>query len=210
MQNGSYLISHKIVTKLSQEKLIEKESEFCAKNYEPLPVVLSKGKDVWVWDTDGNKYLDMMSAYSAVSHGHSHPELIKVLHRQSKLLSITSRAFYTETLGAFLEKLIKISGFDVALPMNTGAEAVETIGAQTGDGTDGFGGQAVGMARTRGRARHPAGTRHFGPRVGADGGRRPYGGGVDGGGRTPMLAPPRPKRGAGRRALHDDGDLQCR
>ena len=126
MQNGSYLISHKIVTKLSQEKLIEKESEFCAKNYEPLPVVLSKGKDVWVWDTDGNKYLDMMSAYSAVSHGHSHPELIKVLHRQSKLLSITSRAFYTETLGAFLEKLIKISGFDVALPMNTGAEAVET------------------------------------------------------------------------------------
>ena len=126
MQNGPYLISHKIVTKLSQEKLIEKESEFCAKNYEPLPVVLSKGKDVWVWDTDGNKYLDMMSAYSAVSHGHSHPELIKVLHRQSKLLSITSRAFYTETLGAFLEKLIKISGFDVALPMNTGAEAVET------------------------------------------------------------------------------------
>tara|TARA_B100001013_G_scaffold264918_1_gene167035 strand:+ start:1834 stop:3066 length:1233 start_codon:yes stop_codon:yes gene_type:complete len=114
------------VTKSSQKKLIEKESKFCAENYKPLPVVLCKGKGVWVWDTDGNKYLDMMSAYSAVSHGHSHPELIKVLHRQSEVLGITSRAFYTDTLGAFLEKLVNISGLDIALPMNTGAEAVET------------------------------------------------------------------------------------
>jgi len=78
------------------------------------------------WKEDGNKYLDMMSAYSAVSHGHSHPELIKVLHRQSEVLGITSRAFYTDILGAFLEKLVNISGLDIALPMNTGAEAVET------------------------------------------------------------------------------------
>ena len=114
------------MTKLSQEKLIEKESEFCAQNYKPLPVVLSKGKGVWLWDTDRNKYLDMMSAYSAVSHGHTHPELLKVLHQQSEILGITSRAFYTNTLGPFLEKLINISGLEVALPMNTGAEAVET------------------------------------------------------------------------------------
>ena len=75
---------------------------------------------------NGNKYLDMMSAYSAVSHGHSHPELVKVLHQQSELLGITSRAFHTNTLGPFLEKLSQVSGLEVALPMNTGAEAVET------------------------------------------------------------------------------------
>ena len=110
----------------SQEELIKKELESSAKNYKPLPVVLSKGKGVWLWDTDGNKYLDMMSAYSAVSHGHAHPELVKVLHKQSELLGITSRAFYTKTLGPFLQKLLDISGLEVALPMNTGAEAVET------------------------------------------------------------------------------------
>ena len=110
----------------SQEELIKKELESSAKNYKPLPVVLSKGKGVWLWDTDGNKYLDMMSAYSAVSHGHAHPELVKVLRKQSELLGITSRAFYTKTLGPFLQKLLDISGLEVALPMNTGAEAVET------------------------------------------------------------------------------------
>ena len=110
----------------SQEKLIKKESQFSAKNYNPLPVVLSKGKGVWLWDTDGNKYLDMMSAYSAVSHGHAHPELVKVLQQQSELLGITSRAFHTNTLGPFLEKLTNMSGLEVALPMNTGVEAVET------------------------------------------------------------------------------------
>ena len=109
-----------------QNKLIDKELKFTARNYHPLPVVIKKGKGVWLWDTDGNKYLDMMSAYSAVSHGHAHPELIKTLHQQSKLLGITSRAFHTNTLGPFLEKLTNISGLQVALPMNTGAEAVET------------------------------------------------------------------------------------
>ena len=110
----------------SQEELIKKESGISAKNYKPLPVVLSKGKGVWLWVTDGNRYLDMMSAYSAVSHGHAHPELVKVLHSQSELLGVTSRAFYTNTLGPFLEKLTNMSGLEVALPMNTGAEAVET------------------------------------------------------------------------------------
>jgi ornithine--oxo-acid transaminase len=89
-------------------------------------VVLSKAKGVWVWDVDNNKYLDMMSAYSAVSHGHSHPELLKVLHEQSSRLALTSRAFYTDILGSFLETITSLSNFDMALPMNSGAEAVET------------------------------------------------------------------------------------
>ena len=110
-----------------QKDLIYKESKFGADTYKPLQVVLSKGLGVWLWDVDGNKYLDMMSAYSAVSHGHSHPELIKVLREQSERLVLTSRAFYTETLGVFLEKLTEVSGFEVGLPMNTGAEGVETV-----------------------------------------------------------------------------------
>ena len=80
----------------------------------------------YLWDVDGNKYLDMVSAYSAVSHGHSHPELIKTLQNQSSKLAITSRAFYTEPFANFLEKLSNISGYESVLTMNTGAEAVET------------------------------------------------------------------------------------
>ena len=83
-----------------QQYLIDKELNFGPDNYKPIPVVLTKAKGVWVWDVDGNKYLDMMSAYSAVSHGHSHPELLKVLHEQSSRLALTSRAFYTDTLGS--------------------------------------------------------------------------------------------------------------
>jgi ornithine--oxo-acid transaminase len=109
-----------------QQHFIEKELDFGPDNYKPIPVVLSKAKGVWVWDVDNNKYLDMMSAYSAVSHGHSHPELLKVLHEQSSRLALTSRAFYTDTLGSFLETITSLSNFDMALPMNSGAEAVET------------------------------------------------------------------------------------
>ena len=109
-----------------QQYLIDKELNFGPDNYKPIPVVLTKAKGVWVWDVDGNKYLDMMSAYSAVSHGHSHPELLKVLHEQSSRLALTSRAFYTDTLGSYLEKITSLSNFDMALPMNSGAEAVET------------------------------------------------------------------------------------
>ena len=109
-----------------QDEYIKKESLYGAKNYSPLSVVLNKGEGAYLWDVDGNKYLDMVSAYSAVSHGHSHPKLIKVIHEQSKKLSITSRAFYTEPFADFLENLSNLSGFESVLTMNTGAEAVET------------------------------------------------------------------------------------
>ncbi len=109
-----------------QDEYIKKESLYGAKNYSPLSVVLNKGEGAYLWDVDGNKYLDMVSAYSAVSHGHSHPKLIEVIHEQSKKLSITSRAFYTEPFADFLEKLSNLSGFESVLTMNTGAEAVET------------------------------------------------------------------------------------
>ena len=109
-----------------QNNLINREALYGAKNYSPLPIVLQKGEGVYLWDVDGNKYLDMMSAYSAVSHGHSHPELVKVLANQAEKLAISSRAFYTEPFGEYIEKLSKLSGFESILPMNTGAEAVET------------------------------------------------------------------------------------
>jgi ornithine--oxo-acid transaminase len=109
-----------------QSNLISKEALYGANNYSPLPIVLNKGEGVYLWDVDGNKYLDMMSAYSAVSHGHSHPELVKVLSDQAQKLAISSRAFYTEPFAEYIEKLSKISNFESVLPMNTGAEAVET------------------------------------------------------------------------------------
>ena len=109
-----------------QDEYIKKESLYGAKNYAPLSVVLSKGEGAYLWDVEGNKYLDMVSAYSAVSHGHSHPELVKTVQDQANKLAITSRAFYTEPFGDFLEELTKVTGFENVLTMNTGAEAVET------------------------------------------------------------------------------------
>jgi len=109
-----------------QSKYIEKEALHGAKNYSPLPVVLKRGEGVYLWDVNNNKYLDMMSAYSAVSHGHSHPKLVKSLTEQSSKLAIASRAFYTEPLAEYIEKLSNLTGFSSILPMNTGAEAVET------------------------------------------------------------------------------------
>lgn len=105
---------------------IRLEKSHCAPNYDPLPVVLTRGKGVWLWDASGNKYLDMMSAYSAVSHGHGHPRILQALSRQAERLAVASRAFHTDPLGPFLEKLCEITGLDAACPMNTGAEAVET------------------------------------------------------------------------------------
>lgn len=110
----------------SVQSLIELESQYGAHNYEPLPVVLTKGEGVYVWDVAGKRYIDMMSAYSAVSHGHCHPEMIKVLTKQAATLSIVSRAFYTDQLGRFLQKICEMTGLEKVLPMNTGAEAVET------------------------------------------------------------------------------------
>ena len=105
---------------------IDLENQFCAHNYNPLPVVLSRGKGVFVWDEAGKKYLDMMSAYSAVSHGHANPRLVEVVKSQVEKLTIVSRAYYTDQLGEFLKLACELTGQDMALPMNTGAEAVET------------------------------------------------------------------------------------
>lgn len=105
---------------------IDRERRYGANNYAPLPIVLTRGEGVYVWDDQGNRYLDMMSAYSAVSHGHCHPKLVEVIRQQAGVLNIVSRAFYTNQLGQFLERVCELTGFQRALPMNTGAEAVET------------------------------------------------------------------------------------
>ena len=106
--------------------LITLENVYAAANYHPLPVVLAKGEGVWLWDDSGDRYLDMMSAYSAVSFGHSNPVLLRALVEQASTLAVTSRAFHTDRLGPFLARLCEVTGMDRALPMNTGAEAVET------------------------------------------------------------------------------------
>jgi len=105
---------------------IAREEQYGARNYAPLPIVIVRGKGVTVWDENGKSYLDMMSAYSAVSHGHCHPRILKAMQKQAENLGIISRAFYTDQLGLFLEKACQLFRFDRALPMNTGAEAVET------------------------------------------------------------------------------------
>lgn len=102
------------------------EREVCAQNYAPLPIMLSHGEGVWLTDVAGVRRLDMMSAYSAVSLGHGHPRILKVLNEQARRLAVTSRAFHTEPLGPFLARLCAVAGQEMALPMNTGAEAVET------------------------------------------------------------------------------------
>ncbi len=111
---------------MSETSFIDLETKFGAANYLPLPVVIARGEGAWLWDTAGNKYLDMMSAYSAVSHGHGHPRLLKALADQASELAIVSRAFHAKPLGPFLKKLTHMTGLPRALPMNTGVEAVET------------------------------------------------------------------------------------
>jgi ornithine--oxo-acid transaminase len=105
---------------------IDLEARYCAHNYEPIPVILSRGQGAHVWDTAGRRYVDMMSAYSAASHGHAHPRILAVLEAQARRLAVPSRAFYNDRLGPFLAELCCLTGLDAALPMNTGAEAVET------------------------------------------------------------------------------------
>jgi ornithine--oxo-acid transaminase len=102
------------------------EARFGATNYAPLPVVLTRGEGVWLWDDEGRRYLDMLSAYSAVSFGYGHPKLLAVLTAQAQRLAVTSRAFHTDVLPTFLARLCEITGMDRALPMSTGAEGVET------------------------------------------------------------------------------------
>lgn len=110
----------------TQQDIIDQTDKRSAHNYHPLPLVLSKGEGIWVWDADGNKYLDCLSAYSAVNQGHCHPKIIKALTDQASKLTLTSRAFHNDQMGKFLEKLCQVTEMDMALPMNTGAEAVET------------------------------------------------------------------------------------
>lgn len=106
--------------------LIYLEDKYGAHNYHPLPVVLEKGEGVFVWDVDGKKYFDFLSAYSAVNQGHCHPKIIHALIEQSKKLTLTSRAFYNDKLGAYEKFITEYFGYEKVLPMNTGAEAVET------------------------------------------------------------------------------------
>ena len=105
---------------------IEVEARYCAHNYEPIPVVLARGEGAYLWDTSGRRYIDMMSAYSAASHGHAHPRIVAALEAQARRLADPSRAYYNDRLGPFLAEICRLTGLDAALPMNTGAEAVET------------------------------------------------------------------------------------
>jgi len=106
--------------------VIEQTERYGARNYHPLPIVISRAEGVWVEDPEGNRYMDMLSAYSALNQGHRHPKIIQALKDQADKVTLTSRAFYSDQLGLFYEKLAKLTGKEMILPMNTGAEAVET------------------------------------------------------------------------------------
>ncbi|WP_147274778.1 ornithine--oxo-acid transaminase [Ferruginivarius sediminum] len=109
-----------------QDTIISLTETYSAHNYHPLPVVLTKGEGVWVWDVEGRRYLDCLSAYSALNQGHRHPAIIDALTAQAGRITLTSRAFHNDRMGKFLQLLCKTAGMEMALPMNTGAEAVET------------------------------------------------------------------------------------
>ena len=115
-----------VLDQLTSQQAIDLENKYGAHNYHPLPVVLSRGEGVYVWDVEGKKYYDFLSAYSAVNQGHCHPKIVGAMVNQAQTLTLTSRAFYNDMLGRFEQKITKIFGFDKFLPMNTGAEAVET------------------------------------------------------------------------------------
>ena len=110
----------------SDQRAIDLENRFSAPNYAPLPVVLTRGEDSYLWDTAGKRYVDMMSAYSAVSLGHAHPRILAALTAQANRLAVPSRAYYSDRLGPFLDEICRLTGLDAVVPMNTGAEAVET------------------------------------------------------------------------------------
>lgn len=112
--------------KMTPAEYIAREDKYGAHNYHPLPVVLEKGEGIYVWDVEGKRYFDFLSAYSAVNQGHCHPKIIKALTDQAQILTLTSRAFHSDVLGEFEEYMAKYFGYDKVLPMNTGAEADET------------------------------------------------------------------------------------
>jgi len=111
---------------MNTQGYIELEDKYGAHNYKPLSVVLSEGKGVWVWDVEGKKYLDCLSAYSAVNQGHCHPHIVKAMLAQAQRIALTSRAFRNDKLGLFYKKLVDLTGYERVLPMNSGAEAVES------------------------------------------------------------------------------------
>jgi len=113
-------------TLLSTQSFIDLENEFGAHNYEPLDIVLARGQGVWVWDVDGNKYLDMLASYSALNQGHCHPRILNALIEQAKKLTLVSRAFRSDQLGPFYKEICEMTHSHSVLPMNSGAEAVET------------------------------------------------------------------------------------
>lgn len=105
---------------------IEREDQYGAHNYAPVPVVLERGEGVFLWDTDGKRYFDFLSAYSAVNQGHCHPKIVDALVKQSKKLTLTSRAFFNDALGEYEQFITQLFGYDKVLPMNTGVEGGET------------------------------------------------------------------------------------
>ena len=111
---------------MKTQEFLNLETEYGANNYSPLDVVITKGEGVWVEDVDGNRYLDCLSAYSAGSLGHCHPRIVKTLVEQAQRLQITSRAFRNDVIGPFYKKVCQLTGYEMVMPMNTGAEAVET------------------------------------------------------------------------------------
>lgn len=115
-----------VLEKTASQKAIDLENKYGAHNYHPLPVVLNRGEGVYVWDVDGKKYYDFLSAYSAVNQGHCHPKIVNAMNEQAQTLTLTSRAFYNDMLGKFEKYATDYFNFDKLLPMNTGAEAVET------------------------------------------------------------------------------------
>jgi ornithine--oxo-acid transaminase len=115
-----------VLDQLTSQQAIDLENKYGAHNYHPLPVVLSKGEGVYVWDVEGKKYYDFLSAYSAVNQGHCHPKIVGAMVQQAQTLTLTSRAFYNDVLGKYEKFASELFGFDKLLPMNTGAEAVET------------------------------------------------------------------------------------
>lgn len=112
--------------KMTEQEYMDREARYGAHNYHPLPVVLEKGEGIYVWDVNGKRYFDFLSAYSAVNQGHSHPKIVEAMTEQAKTLALTSRAFYNNVLGEWEEYITKYFGYDKVLPMNSGAEADET------------------------------------------------------------------------------------
>lgn len=122
----NYYIFMSVLEQTASQKAIDLENKYGAHNYHPLPVVLSRGEGVYVWDVEGKKYYDFLSAYSAVNQGHCHPKIVGAMTEQAKTLTLTSRAFYNDMLGKYEKFACEFFNFDKLLPMNTGAEAVET------------------------------------------------------------------------------------